>query len=195
MTTATKRTPVPEEFAGGGARMATPPQLAFIQNLANERKLDGIHPRDPQGRTNGAVLQARLDANDITFDEAKAYIPWLKGQPFKTETERGTAEIPDGYYAVQMEGHKNEHSFYRFRTGRKGTRWEGVQFMDMVVGPRYEKTTREQRRVVELAIKAAGVVDCQKRYGQLIGRCGRCNYRLTDDLSREIGLGPHCRSL
>jgi len=30
------------------------------------------------------------------------------------------------------------------------------------------------------------------RYGQEIGSCGRCNRRLTDDLSRERGIGPEC---
>jgi hypothetical protein len=43
-------------------------------------------------------------------------------------------------------------------------------------------------------IVAAGVDEAATKYGVEIGRCYVCNRTLTDDLSRSLGIGPHCRS-
>jgi hypothetical protein len=42
------------------------------------------------------------------------------------------------------------------------------------------------------AVALAGALDAQVLYGQQIGRCGVCNRTLTDQVSRDRGIGPHC---
>jgi hypothetical protein len=46
------------------------------------------------------------------------------------------------------------------------------------------------QRVLEM-----GVEESRTKYGQEIGRCCRCNRRLTDETSRELGIGPECINL
>ena len=40
---------------------------------------------------------------------------------------------------------------------------------------------------------AKDVTGSLKLYGQKIGRCGHCSKQLTDETSREFGIGPVCR--
>jgi hypothetical protein len=34
-----------------------------------------------------------------------------------------------------------------------------------------------------------------KRFGKEIGQCGHCRKQLTDEVSREFGIGPVCRKV
>jgi len=41
-------------------------------------------------------------------------------------------------------------------------------------------------------IEQAGTRECAIRYGNEIGACSKCGRRLTNTLSRELGIGPVC---
>jgi hypothetical protein len=187
---ATKRTPVPKEFSNEMSE----PQESFIRSLLEERDVSNPYPDDKEGRTSGEVLKAKLDDPNVRYtkDEASAIIGWLMNRPHaRLEEGRGKAlPLPEGYYGVKMEGHKNKTTFYRLQNG-KG-RWEGYQFLTLQAGPNWHKVPREQRAKVLAEIRHQGILECQQRYGKEIGRCGICNLPLTDDVSRERGIGPVC---
>lgn len=171
---------------------ATEKQINFIATLASERDWDAI------GQAIAARFQATMEAG---IDKAKAseMIEWLKKQPRKgtpaTRPVATTNEVPDGFYAVTMETHKNETSFFRLRTGKRG-RWEGFQFADQVVGgaSRGYPVRGSSKELLIAAILEQGVTESRERYGREIGRCGCCNRTLTDDTSRARGIGPECWS-
>jgi len=180
--------------------MATEKQINFIATLANERDWDAIH------RIEGNVVvpaAERLDAEmkkGVSVEQASAIITWLMKQPKKTETAKMAAgtpcteAVPDGYYAIDAPNgnHKNDVVFYRVRTGKKG-RWAGFQFIDLQASTTWHAVRgAEARKEVFAAIMAAGVNEARKRYGREIGCCGVCNRPLTDDHSRELGIGPVC---
>lgn len=72
-------------------------------------------------------------------------------------------------------------------------RWAGYLFVKRVIGGHPDTPIRGAEQAEALArIEAAGPAEARQRYGQEIGRCGVCNRRLTDDLSRARGIGPDC---
>lgn len=101
-------------------------------------------------------------------------------------------DVPDGYYAVDAEaGHL---SFYRVKAGRK----PGIIFVDLLLGGGTNGSLTPQKVpfrsipavLAKIAVDPHGAME---RFGQSIGRCGMCNRGLTDETSRQIGIGPECR--
>lgn len=100
-------------------------------------------------------------------------------------------KVDDGFYAVTAEaGHT---SFYKVTAGRK----PGVIFVDLLTGGgpngTFDKTpvARNLRDAV-LAKIAVDPEAAATRFGKESGRCCRCNRGLTDEASRERGIGPEC---
>ena len=90
------------------------------------------------------------------------------------------------YYAVDIEG---TTKFYRIKPGRKADFYFiDVQASDELHSIRNVGT----KAAIVKAILDAGAEDCMRRYGQLLGHCGRCGRTLTDETSRSIGIGPDC---
>jgi hypothetical protein len=111
------------------------------------------------------------------------------------ETEAPLPDVPSGYYAVDSLTGNNDLDFFSIEKKTEG-RWAGRTFVNRVIGGRSETSVRGKtvREALE-AIEAAGPAKASARYGQEIGRCGKCNRTLTDELSRSLGIGPVCRSL
>jgi hypothetical protein len=179
-----RRTSVTDMTTPTNARLATDRQLAFITRLQAERNL--ITGPAPTG--NPAGLTAR---------EASALIDTLLATPRPAATptvaQIPTTTVPQGFYAVDGAGHQ-PIDFYRVSRPTEG-RWAGRVFVDTVIGGRRNSPVRVGARQVLARIEAAGPLAAAQRYGLEIGRCGRCNRRLTDEVSRQIGLGPDCRAL
>jgi hypothetical protein len=96
-------------------------------------------------------------------------------------------EVADGRYAVEHEG---TLKFYRVKNGhRAGFVFLDVQASDDWYGIRNLTSIREILALIAIDPNAA-----QVRYGQKIGRCYRCNRTLTDQVSRDLGIGPDCRT-
>jgi hypothetical protein len=88
----------------------------------------------------------------------------------------------------------NDLDFYRVDRPTEG-RWAGRTFVKRIIGgnPDIQVRGAEARNALN-RILAAGPDDAKKKYGQEIGQCGECNRHLTDETSRELGIGPVCRS-
>lgn len=165
---------------GRAALNATAKQVSYINSLITER--------DCGERYVG------IDWATKSQGEASAAIRELKAMPFKTAGAPLTEAVPAGYYALDSATGNNDLDFYCVQHG-KG-RWAGRVFVKRVIGGRPDTPVRgaEANRVI-MAIAEVGADSAAKRYGQEIGRCGRCNRHLTDETSRALGLGPDCASL
>ena len=78
-------------------------------------------------------------------------------------------------------------------------KWAGWVFVKRQAGDNFDRCG-SQRPGSEyrgayadlLAQAAAQPLVAMQRYGQEIGRCGNCNRTLTDEQSRQRGIGPDC---
>lgn len=97
--------------------------------------------------------------------------------------------IPRGRYALQNSDDENDLTFYRVWVGDRGG-WS----VKVLAGPN-EYPIQDRARAIEImnAISEDPPA-CSAAYGWAIGRCGICGYRLTNQVSRELGMGPVCRS-
>jgi len=169
---------------------ASEAQINFIATLAGERDWDAI------GSDVAQRFQAIMEMG-VSKAKASEIIDWLKKQPRKVVAATPKADtglaVPDGYYAVAMAGHKNDVTFYRLRTGKRG-KWQGFQFIDLLASTTpYPVRGKDARAAVYTAIREAGINEARAAFGQKLGRCGVCNRPLTDETSRALGIGPECR--
>ena len=96
-------------------------------------------------------------------------------------------DIPDGYYAVDTEdGHL---AFYRVSTWRDSTNRKVQVFASDAL---HRIPGNAARDAILAKIREAGWRGAAERFGQEIGRCGRCGRTLTDAVSRQRGIGPDC---
>lgn len=181
---------------------ATEKQAAYIKALL-------VKHDDYSLEFAGRVLDA-LDSHSMPRQKASEVIDWLLKKPVRvadvvisadsavaTSTAHdGTSKIlvPAGHYAVENEIGTNDLDFFRVDIPTTG-KYADITFVKRVVGghPDYRVKGADARRVLE-RIVAAGIDAAAVRYGVEIGRCYVCNRTLTDDLSRSLGIGPHCRS-
>lgn len=92
------------------------------------------------------------------------------------------------------DGAVNELAFWWIvkHDGPQGTRYFVRQ---MIGGQGATRVRMSPEAMIGLAnkINAAGPVEAMLRYGREIGRCGHCGRELTNDKSRDFGMGPKCR--
>lgn len=156
----------------------TDKQIAFLRKLRDERGISGDLP--------------------ATKREASAEIERLLAMPKKKQAgapqPQPLADVPAGYYALDTkENAKNDIAFYRVDRPDEG-KWAGWTFVKRIVGGRVdERVPKNQVASILSRIEGAGISEASARYGQEIGRCGRCNRTLTNDESRQMGIGPECR--
>jgi hypothetical protein len=104
------------------------------------------------------------------------------------------AEIPKGHYATKSLTGTNDFDFWRVDRPEDG-QYAGRAFIKRIVGGKPEMSvSRVTKFAVLEAIITEGVEVTARRYGQELGRCSRCNRSLTDQVSREFGMGPECRT-
>ena len=102
------------------------------------------------------------------------------------------SQVPDilrgqrkGYFALHGEGDKIH--FYRV------DRREDGFAVYAQAGPAYEPVASVVRTTV-LRRVARDVDGASRLYAEQLGRCFVCGLELTDTISREMGIGPVCRS-
>jgi len=111
-------------------------------------------------------------------------IDWLKTQPkLTTETLPGVAA---GRYAVT--GDNGQTVFLKVDRPT-----EGQTFVRLQAGDEYRNVGNAARTTLLNKILAAGPKDAMLRYGRELGSCGHCGRTLTNEESREAGIGPVCR--
>lgn len=95
-------------------------------------------------------------------------------------------DIPSGYYAVS--NNDGDTSFYRVNHK------DGRVYVDLQVSDALQRIPWATRKAALDKIRHDGPEACGKRYADEIGRCYRCGRTLTDETSRDLGIGPTCRN-
>lgn len=167
-------------------KTATPKQQAFYAGVLADcvRMDENLRP---------AAEAAVAAIATLTVEEASAKI----GKALATRTALyATAPKPpaplakrvtDGDYALQ-DG--DTLKFYTVSTGKKG-QWTGFQFVTVHASDERFPVKGETRKAVLAAI-AADPAEASGRYGRHFQQCGRCHKQLTDEVSRQRGIGPDC---
>lgn len=119
---------------------------------------------------------------------ASAFIEYLFTLPMKARKHAADAQIPEGRYAVELDIEglifvKVDHG-----TGR----WDGYTFVTRQVGSDFVRVNRRVADEAQAAIRKVGFKESAIRYGHELGHCARCGRELTNDESREAGIGPIC---
>lgn len=151
-----------------------------------------------------------LDEGSMTKEKASEVISWLLTKPVRPRPSDArisapvaeaiassgttTSTVPAGHYAVESATGNNDLDFFRVDVPETG-KYAGRTFVKRVIGghPDFNVPSSQVDGVLA-RIVAAGVSEAATKYGVEIGRCYVCNRTLTDDLSRSLGIGPHCRS-
>lgn len=211
----TARTPIPQDMRET-VSLATEKQVAYLKALRDGKDLTGLTTAQiewlisvdfatiPKNRASDVIEQLVKQPwkpKDVQERQAELHASVRNAQAIAEAKRKeednlpvSMNDLPDGYYAVRnVEGHKNEISFFRLRSPKQG-KWVGYQFTDQVVGhgKRFPVKDSVAREKIHVLIREQGVTECQQLYGQEIGACGRCGRELTDDTSRRRGIGPDC---
>lgn len=169
----------------------TDKQVAFLTKLCEERpfwaEAEDLHA-DTISKLSRAAASSFIDA---ALKIPKQVTP--SGTVKKAKAPTVYPKVVSGYYAVPSVTGNNDLDFYRVDNVAEG-KWAGYVFVKRVIGGHPDTPVRGKEGAKALErILEAGEDASRKLYGQEIGRCGICNRHLTDDLSREIGIGPKCR--
>lgn len=161
---------------------ATEKQLAFLRSLVEERELTDEHR---------AQMLARIETNDVSKSRASDWIGRLMEKP-KSRTRSAPTDLPDvpaGRYAVT--GDDGETDFYKVDRPTRGD-WKGHTFVKLITGPDERNMSKAVARTILERIIEDGPAAAAIRYGREIKHCSVCNIRLTNNLSRALGIGPVC---
>lgn len=162
---------------------ATTKQINFIASLRAERNLSPL--------TDDIISQV---TKDMASQAIKTLLEMPKPQrptvPSNTPGgERGT-DVPAGRYAITSEQDGTLH-FFRVDRPTEG-RWAGYVFVKRQAGDDLFPVKNSEQRANILRIIAQDPQVAMLRYGQEIGACGHCGRTLTNEESRERGIGPVC---
>jgi len=101
-------------------------------------------------------------------------------------------KVPAGRYAVATEeGATNALAFYKVDRPTDG-RWAGYVFVKLIVSDDEQRMSKAAGNAILAKIAAVGAAEASATYGLEIGKCGVCGRTLTNDESRERGIGPVC---
>jgi len=114
--------------------------------------------------------------------------PVKPGQDNRSINKPTVQDITPGRYAVRIESQDNDIAFYRVRDTQDKTH----RYMVQIVGPTEHLLRVQTANEVAKQIIRAGLGDSAALYGFTIGRCSICHTRITNRLSRELGIGPIC---
>lgn len=130
-------------------------------------------------------------------DDVSDSINRLKAEGFTGRTSAPAAApsvdaVPAGRYAVATEdGAINTLAFYKVDRPTEG-RWAGFVFVKLIVSDDEQRLSKAASATVLAKIAAVGAEAASAAYGHEIGACGVCSRTLTNDESRERGIGPIC---
>jgi hypothetical protein len=179
--------------AMSGEPKITQPQRQYLLDLIQKKQ---VKP-DQQGKLDLIMKCLRIseDPEEYGMSRSKAseLIDWFKKQPDKPKMfkdqqgERFAFEVPAGRYAVEAEN--GQLRFYHVWVSRDKKRLH----LYVLHGPD-ESDLKYQNTIIAILgkIKKVGVRECAIRYGLEIGSCSNCGRRLTNHISRALGIGPVC---
>lgn len=172
----------------------TDKQEAFIKKLADERHMDP----DAKNR----LLQL-VDSGTMPTWQASQTIDWLMRQPLRTTPVAAFSstpqsyspsryqplpEVPEGRFAVEHEG---TLKFFIVDKPTEG-KWAGRTFVKVQASDLEYPIKNPDKRLEILNLIAVDPQGAMLRYGKELGHCGHCGRTLTNEESRERGIGPIC---
>src|SRR6266702_1273616 len=186
------------------AKRLTEAQVGYARKLLGQLNAvyTGQRPIEDLGRsTDGRDLVDGL----VAARKAQAYgrpyrLPENVAQsatPARQDTgERSSIpEIPQGYYATPSATGSNDYDFWFVNVVAHEGKWQGFRSISRVIGGRSNVRVKGSTRVAALkAIDAYGTDKAGMLFAQELGRCRKCGKHLTDETSRELGIGPVCRA-
>jgi hypothetical protein len=172
---------------------ATERQVGYLTSLVRSREV-------PEATL--LIIKALTEAG-LKKGDAGRLISELKSLPLKPmqddrNIDRPTLnDVPPGRYAVQTGPDENDISFFRVKErkyqkrghGRKAKSWKTLF---RIAGPNEYILNGEQLQATVKLIVRFGIGDAAALYGHKVGRCSICHTRITNRLSRELGIGPVC---
>jgi hypothetical protein len=172
---------VPQQSVG---LRASDKQIAFVNRLRDQLNRPELTGEESAALTRRSVSEV---INGLLAEVRKTG----KGSGHLIKAADWT-NIEAGYYAVPSTTGNNDLDFFLVQIPDKGD-WTGCLFVKRVLGghdpQRVAKATAEGWLAM---IPGEAAHTAMARYGMEMGRCGRCNRTLTDNVSRAIGLGPDC---
>lgn len=177
--------------------MATEKQLSFLRSLMTDKAaLLGLDADEAAAKLDAWLPTLDMNQASENIDKALDAVKKLrKGGAATTAKPAAPAQwesVVEGRYAIPtQDGAKNELAFYKVDRPTEG-RWAGYVFVKRLVGPEEQRLSQKQSAAILAKIGEFGAEKASKLYGKEIGHCGVCGRRLTNDESREAGIGPIC---
>lgn len=183
--TVAERTPVPENLT---KKLISHKQANFIEGLMSQREVPqswrtrwaAVKPSGPIDGT----LDGWEQEGDIDRKTATKLIDRLLAMP-RAEASTELPEVPAGRYAV--DSNEGELRFYQVWRSK-----DGQGFALYVLHGTDSSRVRGKAVPAILAKIAEDVRGAAIRFGNEIGACSNCGRRLTNRISRELGIGPVC---
>lgn len=195
--------------APDGPKMMTQKQSDFIRKLLAER--EGQMAAENIRATLNMHRERRTLSSLIASDAISKLLSLPKGVCTVQQAELdlaqkqndkgvvsggGTPTIPQstvlaGRYALV--GADSITKFYSVDTPTEG-RWAGRTFVSVWASDEKHPIRNAEVRSQIIAEIAKDPKEALLRFGREIGKCGRCGRTLTDQTSREYGLGPVCKA-
>ena len=177
---------------------ATQKQVDFVLDLGRQLR-ELAADNDDRNTTVNAFGRIAADARDgkLTVGQASELLDSMLDTAKEWRADRTKApvaaspavDVPAGRYAV--EGDDGELKFYRVDRPTEG-RWAGYTFVQVQAGDDLHRLPSRSTEEGVLRKIAADVRAAAIRYGREIGRCSSCGRTLTNNISRELGIGPVC---
>lgn len=156
------------------------------------------------GRNAGARKRVRLSRKQIEallkVMEREAQWAEERANPKADTGPDIRAAVPVGTIYAAALNSEGAVSFVRIDRVERG-KWDGWVFVKAVIGPNEERLgaarpgqnySGQWESIIRDIV--ADVDAAVALYGKTIGRCGVCNRQLTNEESREYGIGPECRA-
>lgn len=177
--------------------MITDKQAAFMKDLFIWRDFSSETRQSWRDRMAHIFLDGNLGS--LTQTQASTFIEYALTFPEKARTPEveSNESIPAGHYALpsrQLSWNlTNDIAFFKVDRPERG-KWAGYTFVTMQVSGEYIRLNRRQQDEVKDNLRVYGFQEASRLYGTELGQCGVCHRELTNDTSREAGIGPKCRA-
>lgn len=108
--------------------------------------------------------------------------------PARVAPARALPAVAAGRYALVIDG---VTKFFKVDAPTEG-RWQGYTFLSVQAGDELYPVKAFTTKYEVLTLIAADLKGAMLLYGREIGSCGHCGRTLTNQESRERGIGPVC---
>lgn len=118
---------------------------------------------------------------------------YAKVRKLRQQARDVLAQLANGHdkFRVAVQLPEDKLRFFQLDTPLKG-KWAGCLFMKEQAGDDLYKVRDITREEAVLALVIADAKGALTRYGLELGACGMCGRTLTDEESRQRGIGPVC---